>query len=339
MVPEILEKLQALQEVLSQKYVVESELKEIPKSLATKQEILGRLKKSFVEKNAQYDESRIKLVDLRGKIEQAGKDREQSEAMIVDISTQREYEALLKQIKDASDREQQFRRDLQREEKAYEELGSVIEREGALITQQESEYTAEQEKIASELDKRKSILTKLDKKEAALTNDDILDPEIIFKFRRIIRKKEGRGIVPLRKGVCTGCNMILPMEFVNEVRSGESIFFCPYCSMILFHEDTEDSYYAFDFDSMNSYDEDAGDDEELDEALLMEEEMKESIFDEVEEEGAEDEDGAAEDDIESAEVDEDSDDVGEDELVETGIDDEASVEDLQDEEDEIEDDE
>jgi hypothetical protein len=34
--------------------------------------------------------------------------------------------------------------------------------------------------------------------------------------------------------------MILPAQFVNEVRSGNRIIFCPYCSRILFHQETEE---------------------------------------------------------------------------------------------------
>jgi hypothetical protein len=30
--------------------------------------------------------------------------------------------------------------------------------------------------------------------------------------------------------------MILSVQFVNDVRRGEGIMFCPYCSRILFHE-------------------------------------------------------------------------------------------------------
>ena len=35
--------------------------------------------------------------------------------------------------------------------------------------------------------------------------------------------------------------MILPAQFANEVREGESIKFCPYCSRILFYEEAEES--------------------------------------------------------------------------------------------------
>ena len=33
--------------------------------------------------------------------------------------------------------------------------------------------------------------------------------------------------------------MILPAQFENEVRAGEEILFCPYCSRILFYAESE----------------------------------------------------------------------------------------------------
>ena len=39
--------------------------------------------------------------------------------------------------------------------------------------------------------------------------------------------------------------MILPAQFANEVRKGDKIMFCPYCSRILFYEEGEDSEENF----------------------------------------------------------------------------------------------
>ena len=75
------------------------------------------------------------------------------------------------------------------------------------------------------------------KKEKKITPD--LDGEILFKFERIIKSKAGLGIVPIEHGVCSGCHMILSVQFVNDVRQGEGIMFCPYCSRILFHQPEE----------------------------------------------------------------------------------------------------
>ena len=51
----VYDKLRALQDVLSKKFEVEREIQEIPKSLATKTELLNRVKKSFTDKSAVHE--------------------------------------------------------------------------------------------------------------------------------------------------------------------------------------------------------------------------------------------------------------------------------------------
>ncbi|MDR2403154.1 MAG: C4-type zinc ribbon domain-containing protein [Spirochaetaceae bacterium] len=63
----------------------------------------------------------------------------------------------------------------------------------------------------------------------------------------------GRGIVAIKSGVCTGCHMILPAQFANIVRLGKEIVFCPYCSRILFYEESEEGEEDyFDIDDAGS---------------------------------------------------------------------------------------
>jgi hypothetical protein len=38
--------------------------------------------------------------------------------------------------------------------------------------------------------------------------------------------------------------MILPMQFVNDVRRGDGVLFCPYCSRILFFEEESETTFA-----------------------------------------------------------------------------------------------
>jgi hypothetical protein len=154
------------------------------------------------------------------------------------IKTQREYEALDREIKDASQREQDLRRELQRESTRLDEMQETIGREEALIKTQEEEIETEKSRIDERLKEKQKVLKGLEKKEDSITPG--LDEELIFKFERIIRSKSGIGIVPVVEGVCTGCHMVLPSHFVNQVRQGEGILFCPDCSRILFFEEAEE---------------------------------------------------------------------------------------------------
>jgi predicted nucleic acid-binding Zn-ribbon protein len=231
---EVFKKLRTLQEILSKKFEVEQEIEEIPKILATRTELLNRMKKSYLEKTQEYETKGRYIEELRNKALEAERVREGFEQQMDMIQTQREYEALDKEIKDSGEKEQDLRRDLQREEQLLSEMKVNLEKDETMISKQEEEVQKEQSRIKEAVAEKSKGLKALEKKEKTVTPG--LDEEILFKFERIIKSKAGLGIVPIEHGVCSGCHMILSVQFVNDVRQGEGIRFCPYCSRILFHQ-------------------------------------------------------------------------------------------------------
>ena len=261
---EVFEKLRALQDVLSEKISLEGEIQDIPKLLLTQEELLARLKKVFIEKNQEYEAVRSNVNLLRGQLQDAESSREKAEKNMDSITTQREYEALDKEIRDASEKEQLYRKDLQKEERLFAELDEQQKRDAALIDQQEKELAEKRAGVESEIAAKKAACNALVEREKDITPG--LDQDVLFKFERIIRSKLGLGIVAIKGGVCTGCHMILPAQFANLVRSGEEIVFCPYCSRILFYQEAEQGEQDFfdeeDAGSLSDLDDLEADDEE-----------------------------------------------------------------------------
>jgi len=264
-----LEKLRTLQDIIYEKTGLERNILELPRVLVTQEELLNRLKKTFIEKNQEYERIKAEEADFKNKLLDAEISREKAEKNMDLISTQREYEVLDREIKDAKEKEQQYRKDLQQRERYLVELDGQIKENTSMIEQQERELDDRRKKIDAEIsDKRKQVEV-LQKKESKLTEN--LDSEMVFKFERIIKNKMGKGIVAIKGNVCKGCHMILPVQFANEVRIGEEFVFCPYCSRILFYEEsaeteedffnTEDTGALSDLDEMED-EEDEEDDEE-----------------------------------------------------------------------------
>jgi len=275
---EVLDKLKALQDILAQKNKVEASIQDAPKLLSTQEELLARLKKGYIEKSEQYDKTRQHLAELKSQLFEAESAREKAEKSMDTITTQREYEALDKEIKDAGEREQSVRKDLQREEHSYQELDEDLKREEALIKQQEDELGERKQKLAAEISAMDVELNSLKKAEDEVSPG--INPETKFKLERIIKSKQGVGIVAIHGNVCTGCHMILPAQFANEVRIGDKIVYCPYCSRIL--------YYLENPEGENEYfnEEDAGSLSDLDD-FMEEDEDEDDEGDEEEESSGE----------------------------------------------------
>ena len=299
------EKLKKLQDILVEKYKLEAKIEETPKRLSSQEELLARMKREFIEKNTEYEAVKNKVLKLKLDLEEAVKSRESGEKGMDNISTHREYEALEKQIIEATDRENEIRKELQKEEKSQEEIRESLKTSEEMINSQEADLAADKDSLNKELDTYNKELTDIKAKESEIVPD--LDQEILFKFQRIIQRNS-MGIVAVKNGVCTGCHMILPAQFANTVREGENIMFCPYCSRILFYEeadeDIDESYFRFeetgslaDLDDDSDFDD--SDDEEKegyeDEYSDDMDEDSEYSDDSDEDEDLDDEDGEDED--------------------------------------------
>ena len=312
---EVFENLKSLQEILVQKYELEGKKSDAPKQLSNQEDLLAKTQKEFIELKSNYDETQEKVNQLKTQLDEAVKSREEGEKGVANSTTHREYEALEKQITEAKLLEEQVRKDLQREEKDLAELNERLKNTEESIKFNESELNSSRESLNKELASYDNKLAKLKVEEDKVTkninkiysseeNAELKAQEILFKFQRIIQRNS-EGIVSVRNGVCSGCHMILPANFANEVREGEDINFCPYCSRILYYEevaeDQQENY--FDIGAAGSL---AGLDEESEFAEDEDEETRSEFDDEDEtddeSEDAEDED--SEDDDSDEEEDE-----------------------------------
>lgn len=317
---EVFENLKSLQEILVQKYELEGKKSDAPKQLSNQEDLLAKTQKEFIEQKSNYDATQEKVSQLKAQLEEAVKSREEGEKGVANSTTHREYEALEKQISEAKLLEEQVRKDLQHEEKDLAELNERLKNSEELIKFQESELNSSRESLNKELSSYDNKLAKLKVEEDKVTkninmiyageeNAELKAQEILFKFQRIIQRNS-EGIVSVRNGVCSGCHMILPANFANEVREGEDINFCPYCSRILYYEEVSEDQAEdyFDIGAAGSL---AGLDDEFEDedSEYSDDEEKEerSEFDDEEEFDEESEDSEDEDEDSDDDSDEDED--------------------------------
>lgn len=233
----VFKKLRSLQDILYEKYEIEKQIVEIPKSIDLKKDILKRLKRTYIERNESSETARKTLSNIKVKLQETESAHENLQKQMDLVKTQREYEALDKEIREANEKEQHLRREVVRKETERQALVEALERDEALIKEQEDELQTEETRVDEEIKNRRENLAELLVREQEIVPG--MDEEILFKFGRIIRSKSGLGIVPVKKSVCTGCRMILPAQFENDVRNAQEILFCPYCSRILYYSEDE----------------------------------------------------------------------------------------------------
>lgn len=239
---EIFDKLKELQVVLAEKYEIKDNVDNLPKSLNSSMEGLEQFKTEFLQKHEECEAEKAKIAQLKSELDEAIKASEESEKGMDNIQTHREYEILNKQIDEAKAKESELRNQIAKEEKILSQLNDDVSNLEALINSTESSVNEEKAELDDKIKKNQEELEKLEEQEKKISEG--IDPETLYKFQRIIIRNT-KGIVAVKGNVCEGCQMILPAQFANEVRKGDKIMFCPYCSRILFYEEGEDSEENF----------------------------------------------------------------------------------------------
>jgi predicted nucleic acid-binding Zn-ribbon protein len=151
-----------------------------------------------------------------------------------EIKTNKEYQALLKEIETA-----------EQENKAIEDdilvLMEKIDAAAAAITAAEKKSREEDTAIAVEQKEHEADFAKLEEELKAAEQQrqeaaSRIEPAISAQYQKLLAAKAGTAIVEARGESCSGCYMSIPPQVFVNVKKNESIITCPHCSRILYYK-------------------------------------------------------------------------------------------------------
>jgi predicted nucleic acid-binding Zn-ribbon protein len=155
-----------------------------------------------------------------------------SEARLHDIKTQKEYQAVLKEISTAK----KINADL--EEQILKMIGDTEALQGS-IAEGEQNLAA----LAGNIALRKGeVQQQLDSLEVGIASDQSvrdattagLGAPLIKRYTMLREKRQGIAVVEARDGSCLGCNMNIPPQMYNNLYKGLELITCPHCQRMLF---------------------------------------------------------------------------------------------------------
>lgn len=234
------EALLQLQDVLKQKFALVSEIEDLPKNLQGEQDRLENEKKALADLQTAYATAVQESKDNAIKYDDAVTDRTNGEKQMDSITTQREYEALAKQIEEAKLREGALLKARTASQALVADIKAKLDAEQLLVDDISATVAEKSAQIDANVKAKTAEIEELDLQCKEIKGTVISD-DLYAKFSNIVQNKKGVGIVPIHGQVCQGCNMILPVQFVNDVRMENSTEYCPYCSRILYYEESEDA--------------------------------------------------------------------------------------------------
>lgn len=284
---EKLDCLKKLQVILQKKFVLEDKINSIPADLKAEEAQLRSAQEKYQNLSDFFDSLQSEQKSLAIKYDDAFNKRIEYEKQMEFINTQREFEALTKQLEEARISEQSFLKMRNSKTAELEKVKTDLEAEKAELDALEERVREEKGKVNSEISSINEEIATLDA-ECDSIKAGVIPEDLYEKFSNIVKKKDGFGIVPVYGQVCTGCDLILPVQFVIDLElkteKGE-IEYCPYCSRIIYKEtlddDVERSYTFEQLESQksesksSSQDESAsGESDNYDESMGMDEEFE-----------------------------------------------------------------
>ena len=284
---EKLDCLKKLQVILQKKFVLEDKINSIPADLKAEEAQLRSAQEKYQNLSDFFDSLQSEQKSLAIKYDDAFNKRIEYEKQMEFINNQREFEALTKQLEEARISEQSFLKMRNSKTAELEKVKTDLEAEKAELDALEERVREEKGKVNSEISSINEEIATLDA-ECDSIKAGVIPEDLYEKFSNIVKKKDGFGIVPVYGQVCTGCDLILPVQFVIDLElkteKGE-IEYCPYCSRIIYKEtlddDVERSYTFEQLESQksesksSSQDESAsGESDNYDESMGMDEEFE-----------------------------------------------------------------
>lgn len=222
------------------------QLQTIEKEKSGIEAMLSQVQGKMAEAEARFQDVELRLAQCQGQIETLKKtyreyDREaqqnrgrqaKSQERLHSVKTNKEYQSLLKEIEEIkridSQHEDRMLACLYDIETAQSQLAD-LEAEYQTVTRQVSE--------AKEIIRQESLENQ---RRLALCQQEwervfrLADPKLYDLYRQVRHRIPGDAISGVVGTTCQGCNLNIPHQSFNELKSSEVLNFCPHCQRIIY---------------------------------------------------------------------------------------------------------
>jgi predicted nucleic acid-binding Zn-ribbon protein len=214
---------------------VAEELQRLPDELKAAEAALEDLQAQQAAAFQELENLQKKRRDTEADIAEMEASIKKSRGRLMEIKSNLEYKAMLKEIAFKEDQRDQretrlleLLEQIEAKGRALAEIEAQVKERQAVLARQAAEVATEVKKLAA----RRAGLEEQRKK---LRKG--LPPQLLKRYEFIRQRRNGTAIALVYEGVCSGCHMnILPQQFI-DLQKGEEILQCPHCQRILYWQE------------------------------------------------------------------------------------------------------
>ena len=211
---------------------VAGELQQLPGELKTEEAALEDLGAQQAASLQELEDLQKQRRDTEAEIAAMEDGIKKSRGRLMEIKSNIEYKAMLKEIAFKEDQRDQCETRmlqlmelLEERKRLLAEAETLLQERQALLGQRATEVAA----AVKVLEKRLAVL---EEQRKGLRKG--IPAPLLKRYEFIRQRRNGTAIAPVQDGVCFGCHMnILPQQFI-DLQKGEEILQCPHCQRILY---------------------------------------------------------------------------------------------------------
>lgn len=214
---------------------ISREKEETPKEIEKLRKGLDLLDSAVEQNLSTVEELKKERRKVERELEEIDLKLKKSKLRLNEVKSNREYQAVLKEIEDLKDLT------FQKEEtviKWMEEI-EIQEKECAdnTVRREESqeEYKSKEKAFSQRIRELDKEVQSLNEKRVQLSPN--LDEDLLRRYNGLRSHLKGRVVVPVIDGVCQECHLGIPPQQYNELIKGDSLQSCPHCSRIIYWGD------------------------------------------------------------------------------------------------------
>ena len=208
---------------------VDQRFEKLDESLRDFKQVIDEQESVINELNQKY---RNYETDVRMNLDRIKK----SEAKLSSVKTNKEYQALLKEIDDIKEKNSKLEDVMIEFLDRIEIAENTLKAKMAEYAELQSRLNNEKETIQKETETGKRQLEQLDVELNAVVTG--IDEGLLATYNKAKSlQSNGIAIVAVKNAICQGCNVNIPPQMYNELQRGDSLKKCPICDRIIYWKD------------------------------------------------------------------------------------------------------
>ncbi len=222
--------------------VMDEEIFRFRRELREKPAELEALKSEFESKKAKFKalEDKLKAVQVAQKeLELDLKSKEdaiaKADMSLSQLKTNKEYQARLLEIENMKADESIVEEKILLGYDAVDAAKKALDAEKAVVLQYEKDFSAKKKQVDDDVAVIQDQLKVKESQRARVAPE--VRPDFLSRYERILKNKDGLGIVKVADHTCGGCYMHLTEQVLNELRKYEELIACDMCARILYLAD------------------------------------------------------------------------------------------------------